>query len=62
MEVFEVWEVQREFGLDALKEMVFYERVRITEYWNFCLIALGFGDLGRCHSSRKFRKKGNGKA
>lgn len=61
MEVFAVWEVPRGFGLDALKEMVFGERVRITEYWNFCLIALGFGALGRCHSSRKLRQEGNRK-
>lgn len=62
MEGFVVWEVQRGFGLDALKEMVFSERVRITEYWNFCLTALGFGALGRCHSSRKLRQEGNRKA
>lgn len=61
MEVFAVWEVPRGFGLDALKEMVFGERVRITEYWNFCLIALGFGALGRCQSSSKLRQEGSRK-
>lgn len=42
--------------------MVFCERVRITEYWKFCLIALGFGALGRCHSSRELRQEGSRKA